>query len=288
MDVKRLIMKLLEFKQHFFLELSTMYPETEIQSFFHLLTKFKLKLSRIEVALQPEYIINDSDLVYLQHALAQLKKHVPVQYIIGETEFYGIFFKVNNHVLIPRPETEELVNWIVNDYKNETILKILDFGTGSGCIAISLAKFFPKATIYAVDVSSEALQVAKTNAKNNNVNIEFVEADILDIEILEEKYDIIVSNPPYIRELEKTLMHQNVIDNEPHLALFVKDENPLIFYDKIADLAIHNLTKNGSLYFEINQYLGDKMKDLLTSKGFNNCIIKKDFYDVDRMVKATI
>ncbi|SFS74819.1 peptide chain release factor N(5)-glutamine methyltransferase [Lutibacter maritimus] len=281
-------MKLQQFKKQFFSELSELFPETEIQSFFNLLTKFKLHLNRIEVALKPEFEINDEDLIYLQNALSELKKQVPIQYIIGETEFYGITFKVNNSVLIPRPETEELVNWIVNDYKNETELKILDFGTGSGCIAISLAKFFPKAQIYAVDVSNKALEIAKINATNNNVDINFVEANILDIEILEEKYDIIVSNPPYIREKEKELMHQNVINNEPHLALFVKDENPLIFYDKIADLAIHNLTKNGSLYFEINQYLGEKVTNLLQKKGFKNCILKKDFYDVDRMIKATL
>lgn len=281
-------MKLQQFKKQFFSELSELFPETEIQSFFNLLTKFKLHLNRIEVALKPEFEINDEDLIYLQNALSELKKQVPIQYIIGETEFYGLIFKVNNSVLIPRPETEELVNWIVNDYKNESELKILDFGTGSGCIAISLAKFFPKAQIYAVDVSTEALKVAETNALKNNVNINFVEANILDIEILQEKYDIIVSNPPYIRELEKELMQKNVVDNEPHLALFVKDENPLIFYDKIADLAIHNLTKNGSLYFEINQYLGDEITLLLEQKGFKNCILKKDFYDVDRMIKATL
>lgn len=281
-------MELLQFKKYFFSELSVLFPETEIQSFFNLLTKFKLKLTRIEVALQPKFMINEDDLNFLQNALEELKKQVPIQYIIGETEFYGLIFKVNNNVLIPRPETEELVNWIVNDYKNESELKILDFGTGSGCIAISLAKFFPKAQIYAVDVSSEALKVAETNALNNNVNINFVEANILDIEVLQEKYDIIVSNPPYIRELEKELMQKNVVDNEPHLALFVKDNDPLIFYNKIADLAIHNLTKNGSLYFEINQYLGDKIIDLLESKGFKNCVLKKDLYDVDRMVKATL
>ena len=281
-------MKLQQFKKQFFSELSELFPETELQSFFNLLTKFKLHLNRIEVALKPEFEINDEDLIYLQNALSELKKQVPIQYIIGETEFYGITFKVNNSVLIPRPETEELVNWIVNDYKNESELKILDFGTGSGCIAISLAKFFPKAQIYAVDVSTEALKVAETNALKNNVNINFVEANILDIEILEEKYDIIVSNPPYIREKEKELMHQNVINNEPHLALFVKDENPLIFYDKIDDLAIDNLTKNGTLYFEINQYLGDEITLLLEQKGFKNCILKKDFYDVDRMIKATL
>ncbi|MBI9042016.1 peptide chain release factor N(5)-glutamine methyltransferase [Lutibacter sp.] len=281
-------MRLLQFKKYFFSELSELFPETEIQSFFNLLSKFKLHLTRIEVALQPEFIINEVDLNYLQNALSELKKQVPIQYIIGETEFYGLIFKVNNSVLIPRPETEELVNWIVNDYKNESELKILDFGTGSGCIAISLAKFFPKAQIYAVDVSTEALKVAETNALKNNVNINFVEANILDIEILQEKYDIIVSNPPYIRELEKELMQKNVVDNEPHLALFVKDNDPLIFYNKIADLAIHNLTKNGSLYFEINQYLGDEITLLLEQKGFKNCILKKDFYDVDRMIKATL
>jgi release factor glutamine methyltransferase len=281
-------MRLLQFKKHFFSELSELFPETEIQSFFNLLTKFSLKLTRIEVALQPEFLINEADLNYLQNALEALKKQVPIQYIIGETEFYGLIFKVNNSVLIPRPETEELVNWIVNDYKNESELKILDFGTGSGCIAISLAKFFPKAQIYAVDVSTEALKVAETNALKNNVNINFVEANILDIEILQEKYDIMVSNPPYIREIEKELMQKNVVDNEPHLALFVKDNDPLIFYNKIADLAIHNLTKNGSLYFEINQYLGDEITLLLEQKGFKNCILKKDFYDVDRMIKATL
>jgi len=281
-------MKLQHFKKQFFTELSALFPETEIQSFFNLLTKSKLNLTRIEVALQTEFTINKNDLNFLQNALEELKKQVPIQYIIGETEFYGITFKVNNSVLIPRPETEELVNWIVNDYKNETELKILDFGTGSGCIAISLAKFFPKAQIYAVDVSSEALEVAKENAIKNNVTINFVEANILDIEILQEKYDIIVSNPPYIRELEKELMQKNVVDNEPHLALFVKDNDPLIFYNKIADLAINNLTKNGSLFFEINQYLGDKITHLLEQKGFKNCILKKDFYDVDRMIKATL
>ena len=281
-------MDLLQFKKYFFSELSVLFPETEIQSFFNLLTKFKLNLTRIEVALQPEFMINEDDLNFLQNALEELKKQVPIQYIIGETEFYGLIFKVNNNVLIPRPETEELVNWIVNDYKNESELKILDFGTGSGCIAISLAKFFSRAQIYAVDVSSEALKVAKTNATYNNVSINFVEADILYINVLEEKYDIIVSNPPYIRELEKELMQKNVVDNEPHLALFVKDNDPLIFYNKIADLAIHNLTKNGSLFFEINQYLGDKIIDLLKSKGFKNCVLKKDLYDVDRMVKATL
>ncbi|WP_372744853.1 peptide chain release factor N(5)-glutamine methyltransferase [Lutibacter sp.] len=281
-------MKLLQFKHFFFNELSGLYPETEIQSFYHLLTKFRLKLSRIEVALQPEYIIIENDLNFLQNAVSDLKKHIPVQYITEETEFYGLKFKVNKSVLIPRPETEELVNWIVNDYKNATEIKILDFGTGSGCIAISLAKFFPKATIYAVDVSKKALEIAKENAAKNNVNINFVEANILNINVLEEKYDIIVSNPPYVRELEKELMQKNVLENEPHLALFVKNDNPLIFYDKIADLALNHLTKNGTLYFEINQYLGNDMTTLLTSKGFKNCVLKKDFYDVDRMLKATI
>ena len=281
-------MQLQQFKKQFFLELSEVFPETETQSFFNLLIKFKLGLNRIEVALQPDLEINLRDILFLEKALSELKKHVPIQYIIGETEFYGLTFKVNDAVLIPRPETEELVNWIIKDANEDKSLQILDIGTGSGCIAITLAKFLTNAKVTAIDICESALEVAKENAINNNVKINFITSNILNLKELHQKFDIIVSNPPYVRELEKEQMHQNVLNNEPHLALFVENDDPLLFYNKITKLAKENLTTNGALYFEINQYLGNEMEQLLTSKQFKNIKLKKDIYDVDRMIKATL
>ncbi len=276
-----------EFKKQFFLELSNLYPKTEIQSFFNILIKFKLNLSRVNLALQPTLHFNENDFNYFQKALTLLIKQIPIQYIIGETEFYGLPFNVNKNVLIPRPETEELVDWIIKDYKNKEHIKILDIGTGSGCIAISLAKNLPNATIFALDISSEAIKVAKMNTEINNVSVNFIEADILTLNKLPQKFDVIVSNPPYVRDLEKEQMQTNVLANEPHLALFVKNDNPLLFYNKIAKLAESYLNKNGHLYFEINQYLGVETIDLLKLKGFKNIQLKKDIFDVDRMTKAT-
>ncbi len=281
-------MQLLEFKNIFFKELSDVYPQTEIQSFFNILIEFKLNLSRIELALQPDFNIDKNELDFLQKALLNLKKQIPIQYIIGETEFYGLPFIVNKNVLIPRPETEELVSWILTSTPLSDQIKILDIGTGSGCIPISLAKNLPNAEIYALDISKEALKIAKKNALKNNVTIHFIEADILTLNELPQHFDIIISNPPYVRELEKEQMHQNVLANEPHLALFVENENPLLFYDKIAELAKKYLTKSGKLFFEINQYLGNETIELLQSKGFKNIQLKKDIFEVDRMVKATI
>lgn len=275
-----------EFKHHFFSELTYLYPETEIQSFFTILIEFKLHLSRIQLALEHNFELDNDDLDFLQNALLKLKNQIPIQYIVGETSFYGLMLKVDKNVLIPRPETEELVEWILQNHKNSNSLKILDVGTGSGCIAISLAKNLPNAKVSAIDISAEALNVAKNNATMNQVTIDFINADILKIEKLENDFDIIVSNPPYVRELEKSQMQQNVLSNEPHIALFVKDENPLLFYDKIAELAKNHLTENGVLYFEINQYLGVETVNLLKSKGFKNIELKKDIYGVDRMVKC--
>ena len=283
-------MQILKFKITFFSGLAKIYPKTEIQSFFNILVEFRLKLSRIDVALNSDYEINTLDLKFLQKDLIDLKKHRPIQYIVGETEFYSLPFKVNEHVLIPRPETEELVDWIVADVKLKTQhakLNILDIGTGSGCIPISLAKNLPNTNVSAIDISLEALKTAKINALLNNVNIHFIEKDILNTNSLSEVYNVIVSNPPYVRELEKDEMHKNVLDNEPHLALFVENNNPLLFYDKIADLAKTHLTKSGNLYFEINQYLGKEMVNLLNTKGFKNIELRKDIFGTDRMIKAT-
>ena len=204
-------------------------------------------------------------------------------------------------MLIPRPETEELVAWVLKvgremaedrkqKFKSQPYsLKILDIGTGSGCIAIALAKRLPKAEVYALDVSKKALQVAKHNAKHNDVKVHFIEQDILKATVVEEhlKFDIIVSNPPYVRELEKHHIQKNVLENEPHLALFVKDNNPLLFYDAIADVATKKLHKGGYLFFEINQYLGKELVSLLQQKGFGNIELKKDMFGNDRMVRAS-
>jgi release factor glutamine methyltransferase len=281
-----------EFKRHFFSELSNVYPETEIQSFFTILVEFKLHLSRIQLALEHDFNLDNDDFDFLQNALLKLKNQIPIQYIVGETTFCGLLFKVDKNVLIPRPETEELVEWILQNLptgrqaQNSKSLKILDVGTGSGCIAISLAKNLPNAKVSAIDISEEALNVAENNTAMNQVTINFMNADILKIEKLENDFDIIVSNPPYVRELEKAQMQQNVLSNEPHIALFVKDKNPLLFYDKITELAKNHLTENGVLYFEINQYLGAETVDLLKSKGFKNIELKKDIYGVDRMMKC--
>lgn len=282
-------MEIITFKKQFFSALTELYPESEIQSFFNILIEFKLNLKRVDVALQPTFEITATDFNFLEKAVADLKNHIPIQYIIGETEFYGLPFYVNKHVLIPRPETEELVDWIVNEFKiksQKSNIKILDIGTGSGCIPISLAKKLPNTEIYAIDVSSEALKTAKENAALNNVTINFIEADILNTTKLASTFDIIVSNPPYVRYLEKQEMQPNVLKNEPHLALFVKDNNPLVFYDKIADLAKNHLSKNGQLFFEINQYLGKQTVDLLKTKGFTTIELKKDLFGADRMMKA--
>ena len=220
-------------------------------------------------------------------AIRELQTAKPIQYILGETEFFSNRFFVNENVLIPRPETEELVDWVLQEYpdKSEKI-KILDVGTGSGCIAISLAKALPNAVVTAIDVSEGALKVAKRNAELNSVVTYFLQQDILRIETLPDKYDIIISNPPYVRELEKKEIRHNVLEYEPHLALFVPDNNPLLFYDKIATLAQQTLNPNGSLFFEINQYLGQEMQTLLEQKLFTEITLRQDLFGNDRMIKA--
>lgn len=286
-------MTLKEFRNHFKNELSEVYPTTEIESFFFLLIEEYLGLQRIDTVLKPDFKIDEAKLSTLNKVLKRLKKQEPIQYIIGKTEFYGYPFFVNENTLIPRPETEELVEWIINEVENSHLAKnkklnILDIGTGSGCIPIALAKNLKNATISAIDVSSEALKMAKKNAEFNKVNINFIEKDILTANNLSESYDIIVSNPPYVRELEKVEIQNNVLENEPHLALFVSDDDPLIFYDKIAELAKTHLTKNGILFFEINQYLGLETVRILKEKAYKNIVLKKDLFKNDRMIKANI
>lgn len=289
-----------QYRNYFNETLKKIYPITEIDSFFFLLLEEYLGFRRVDIVLKSDFKITQETLKLLQSATKQLEQEVPLQYIIGKTEFYGLPFVVNKHVLIPRPETEELVAWVVSESSRfktfntstkqttETKqLKILDIGTGSGCIPISLKKQLPFAKISAIDISKEALTVAKKNAVLNNVDIHFILQDILKTVALDQHYDIIISNPPYVRELEKKELKNNVLKNEPHVALFVKDDNPLIFYDKIAELAKNYLNKNGILFFEINQYLATEAIHLVNEKGLKNIQLKKDMFGNDRMILAS-
>jgi len=284
-------MTLKAFKKKFTEALSEIFPKTEIDSFFFILMEEKLNLQRIDTVLKPDFLIPEEQLADLKNILQRLQKEEPIQYILGNTEFYGLPFFVDENTLIPRSETEELVAWVIEEVaklqsNTVTKLSILDIGTGTGCIPISLAKNLPNAKITAVDISSKALEVAKKNAQLNKVTIDFIELDILTTKSLPQEFNVIVSNPPYVRALEKVEIKNNVLENEPHLALFVADENPLIFYSQIADLAKQQLSKNGLLFFEINQYLGKETIALLEEKGFKNIELRKDIFGNDRMVKC--
>ncbi len=284
-------MKIKQYRTQFIKELSPLYDAYEAESFFYLILEDKHRLRQIDLALNHELFFSESDFAVWELLLAQLKKEVPIQYLLGKTSFYGLEFEVNENVLIPRPETEELVEWIINENKafdKNKKLKILDIGTGSGCIAISLAKNLPHADVYAIDVSKKAIETAKRNANRNKVDVTFMFQDILETEELKCQFDVIVSNPPYVRNLEKEEIKKNVLDYEPHLALFVDDNDALVFYRKIASLAHNNLLENGQLYFEINQYLGKEMIDLLGKMDFINIDLRKDIYDNDRMISCKV
>jgi release factor glutamine methyltransferase len=283
---KRTIMILKSLRTFFNNELIGYYPDTEIESFFNLLSEDILNLKRIAISQNLYAVISGKKYERFQKAIVKLKNYEPIQYILGNTEFYGIIFEVNPSVLIPRPETEELVSWIIDDCKDSQDISVLDIGTGSGCIAISLAKNLKHAKVYALDVSEDALKLAKLNATKNEVDIEFIEADILDCDLGNIKFDVIVSNPPYVRELEKEAMSANVLNHEPPLALFVKDDDALLFYRKIAEISENILKPNGQLYFEINESLGEPTKELLANNSFNNIELKMDIFEKDRMIKA--
>ena len=282
-------MKIKEYRSYFIQELTPIFDEGEAESFFYLILENKQQLKRIDLALQHDLTFSEDEIKIWNAILEQLKNEIPVQYLLGKTSFYGLDFEVNTNVLIPRPETEELVDWIIKSNQvdqNSKGLKILDIGTGSGCIAISLANYIPNAKVFAIDVSESALDTAKKNAESNKVEVTFTNKNILETVDLEQQYDIIVSNPPYVRNLEKEEIKKNVLNNEPHLALFVEDNDALIFYRKIAELAQKNLSENGQLFFEINQYLGQEMINLLEEMNFKNVELRKDIYGNDRMIRS--
>jgi len=281
-------MKLKDFRTFFNKELSDTYPKTEIDAFFFRLIEDKLNFQLTDVFTKPDFGIPEETLTSMKNVLARLQKEEPIQYILGTTNFYGLILDVNENVLIPRPETEELVNWVLEEVKKkDKIFSILDIGTGSGCIPIAIQKNASNVEITAVDVSVKALETAIQNSKKQSVEeIKFIELDILNTTELPQKFDIIISNPPYVRNSEKAEMKNNVLQNEPDLALFVEDDNPLIFYTKIADLAKEYLNENGVLFFEINQYLRAETKSMLEEKGFSDITLKKDLFGNDRMIKA--
>ena len=282
---KKYKMNIKSLKTIFFTELQTIQEDSEIESFFFILTEFLHNLKRIDVSLHPDFEVSESDLEKWNTIISEFKNEKPIQYITGEAWFYGLRFEVNENTLIPRPETEELVEWIVDGLKLKGKgQRVLDIGTGSGCIPIALKKEIPSAQVSAIDVSEKALELARKNAINNDVEINFIHQNILETESLDEKYDVIVSNPPYVRNLEKQEIKKNVLDFEPHLALFVDDYDALLFYRKIAQLALKSLLPNGKLFFEINQYLAKETVELLTQLGFKNIELRKDFVGNDRMI----
>ena len=284
-------------------ELEKIYDPNEANALIMILLEHYFDIDRVKIAMEPELRLSESEMLTLHFAVKELLKNKPIQYIIGETEFCGMRFFVNENVLIPRPETEEMVQMIVSrrdkaclvrtgcDVETDGRPSILDIGTGSGCIAISIAKLLKNSFVTAVDVSEKALEVAKKNAEVNGVNVRFVLDDILNpqkLELLGNQYDIIVSNPPYVCESEKSEMRANVLDYEPSSALFVSDNDPLIFYRKILEFAQKALKPNGEVWFEINEKFGKEMKDLCFTKGFKNVEILQDFRGKDRILRASL
>ena len=283
-----------ECRKYYASELETIYGSDEANALIMILLEHYFSLDRVKIAMNPELRLSESELLTLHFAVKELLKNKPVQYIIGETEFCGMRFFVDENVLIPRPETEEMVKKIASCRDKACLVPtgcdILDIGTGSGCIAISLAKLLTDSKVTAVDVSEKALNVARKNAKANEVNVRFILDDILNPqnpELIDNQYDIIVSNPPYVCESEKSEMRANVLDYEPSSALFVSDNDPLIFYRKILEFAQKTLKSSGEVWFEINEKFGNEMKNLCLAKGFKDVEIIKDFRGKDRILKTT-
>ena len=262
-------------------ELSAIFNDKEVLNWAYLSIEYLLGYNRSECIIHSEKSIDIRVSDKLKNIITDLKTNKPFQYILGETYFYGLKIIINMHTLIPRPETEELVEWVLKENFNSA----LDIGTGSGCIAIALAKY-SNADVSAIDISEQALKVAKENEILNSVQVNWSQQDILEVKSL-AKVDLFVSNPPYVLNSEKERMQKNILEYEPHLALFVPDNDPLIFYKKIADIATESLTAGGKLFFEINEYFANELIAILTQIGFVDIQLKKDINDRDRMIKAT-
>lgn len=280
--------KLRDIKEEFFTELKDEFPEVELELMFNLLIEKYLDIPR-RPDQQKEVVLNDAQQQKFDDALSRLKKHEPIQYILGEVDFFGRPFKVNSNVHVPRPETETMVKWVKEDFPQlqqhkDGALTLLDIGTGCGLLPITLGKELPLETT-AVDLSEKALEVARENAKINNADVEFLQGDVLKWEKLPKQFDIIVSNPPYVLEKSKKDVQRKILDYEPPVALYVKDEDPMIFNRKIAQLAKESLSPNGFVYVEINKYLGAETAKVFADHGFKT-EIRKDIFGSDRTVKA--
>lgn len=262
------------------------YPDSEALALAKMLLVEAFGFSTLELYGGKDKEISGKRLDVLNEMIARLKKNEPIQYVIGTETFCGWTFEVDENVLIPRPETQELVHWIVADWKSDASCRLLDVGTGSGCIAISLSKLLEGAEVEAWDISEGALQVARRNADRNGAQVLFRQVDVLKARPEGHCYDVIVSNPPYITESEKQDMEANVLDWEPHTALFVPDADPLLFYRRIAELGVSMLNEGGALYFEINRAYGEETVRMLEGLGYKQIELRKDDWGNDRMIKA--
>ncbi len=270
-------------------ELQELYDEREIKSFINLVMQEYTDLSYAQLLMSGDKTVSESVLLKIKFAINDLKVYKPIQYILGKTVFYNLEFIVNPSVLIPRPETEELVHWVISDNKNNlSFIDIIDIGTGSACIPVALKTNLDLSNVFAIDISKDALKTAELNASKNQVDIKFKLIDIFETEKWSQlpMFDVIVSNPPYVCESEKELMQLNVLDYEPHLALFVDNDNPLIYYNIIADFAREKLKPGGCLYFEINESMAYQTIELLETKGFSKSEIKKDMQGKNRFIKS--
>jgi release factor glutamine methyltransferase len=267
-------------------KLGNSYPENEIRVFVKILLEHYAGLSKTDMVLKAADNLDLDVIMQMEQALDRLEKNEPVQYIIGETEFYGLRLKVNPSVLIPRPETEELVHRIIGNHKKDGRIRILDIGTGSGCIPLALKKNLPDAEVFAIDISEKALKTAQMNAELNHLDVSFSNLDILKEKTNNSlgEFDIIVSNPPYVRQKEKELMHKNVLENEPHLALFVDDDDALVFYRAIIRFAKKHLKKQACLYFEINEAYGKEVTGLLKGCNYGDIKLAKDINGKYRII----
>ena len=285
--MKSSLYKIENLKKLYFENLYLKYSLREIENIFLELILFKKQWEKVEYLLHKNQLLNDEEITFMQFALQKLKKNIPVQHIIGHVIFNELTIKVNTHVLIPRVETEELVHLIYNTNLNNSPSTIIDIGTGSGCIILALKKIYSKAKCIGLDISKEAVNMAIANAKINSLEIDFINADIHNYSVNEKSLDIIVSNPPYIPLSNQINMHENVLKNDPHLALFVEDSNPLKFYKIIAEFGNHSLKEKGQIYFEIHEDFANDVVNLLVEKGYKNCDLYKDFQGKNRFVVAS-
>jgi release factor glutamine methyltransferase len=274
-------------KEIFLDSLKENFTLREIENIFFELLFFKMKWERVDYLLNKTQKLSPEEVYFFENSLEKLSKNIPVQYITGQVNFCNLLIKVNPKVLIPRPETEELVHLVLNNHKEDSLKEILDVGTGSGCIIIALKKTLSTTNCTAIDISKDAIRTAKANSVLNKVEIDFIIKDILEYKNAEKYWDVIVSNPPYIPLSNKKYMHPNVVQNEPSQALFVENEDPLKYYKIISDFAINHLRKNGKIYFEIHEDFANDVVNLLSIKKHFKSSVYKDFQGKKRFVVAT-